>query len=80
MAGKPRDENTFELDMPFSEALTRFIGTSPQEMRANVEKSKKKKPPGTKKKTRAAPGSKLKAKNVVSLKERKTSYRRRGLA
>jgi len=64
------------LDMPFGEALERFIGAVPREMHANIAKSKKKKPPGGK---RRAPGGKAQTKNVISLKDRKTSLRRRGL-
>ena len=76
MMGRPPKEE-FGLNMPFEEAMERFIGVDPKEMQANIAKSKKKKPPGEKK---AAPGSKVKAKNVISLKDRKTSLRRRGLA
>jgi hypothetical protein len=74
MTARPPKE-ILGLDMPFGEALERFIGVDPKEMHANVAKSKKKKPPGGKK---AAPGVKVKAKNVISLKERKTALRRRG--
>jgi len=37
-----------KLDMPFSEALERYIGTKPAELAANVAKAKKKRPPGEK--------------------------------
>jgi hypothetical protein len=49
-------------------------------MHTNIERSKSKKPPGGKKKKRAPPGKKAKPQNVISLKDRKTSLRRRGLA
>lgn len=80
MNGKPRDENKFTLDMPFGEALERFIAVKPSELEANVAASKKKKPPRAKVKKRKAPGGKKKSPNVISLKDRKTSLRRRGLA
>ncbi len=75
MMGRPPKEE-FGLDMRFGDALERFIGADPKEMHANIAKSKKKKPPGGKKKP---PGGTVKAKNVISLKDRKTSLRRRGL-
>ena len=74
MTARPPKE-VLGLNMPFGEALERFIGVDPKEMHANIKKSKKKKPPGGKK---PPPGSKEKAKNVISLKERKTALRRRG--
>jgi hypothetical protein len=74
MIGRPPKEE-FGLDMPFGEAMERFIGVDPKEMHANIAKSKKKKPPGGKK---PPPGSKEKAQNVISLKDRKTALRRRG--
>jgi hypothetical protein len=57
--------------------MAAFIAVDPKEMHANIAKSKKKKPPGGKK---AKPGGKVKAKNVISLRDRKASFRRRGLA
>lgn len=52
----------FTLDMPFEEALSRFIQTKTKEVETNIEKAKKKKPPGEK------PGGKRKdSSNVVSL-------------
>lgn len=78
MARKPMGEG-MGLDMPFGDALERFIAVKPSEMEANIARSKKKKPPGGKKKKRAPPGKK--AKNVISLRERRiTLARRRGLA
>jgi len=75
MSARPPKE-TLALDMPFDEALERFIGVDPKEMHANIARSKKKKPPGGKKK-RKPPGAK--SKNVISLRERHMSLRRRGL-
>ena len=82
MNGKVRDENKFDLDMPFGEAMERFIGTSMKQTRDNIERSKKKKPPAAKRKKRkTASGKKAaEAKNVVSMRERRMSFRRRGLA
>jgi len=37
------------LEMPFAEALERYVGTKPAEMHANIKRAKKKKPPGGKK-------------------------------
>jgi len=73
MTARPPKE-VLGLDMPFGEAMERFIGVDPKEMHANIAKSKKKKPPGGKK---PPPGSKEKAKNVISLKARKTALSRR---
>lgn len=78
MTARPPKEQ-FGLEMPFHEAMERFISVNPREMEANIAKSKKKKPPGGKKKKRAPPGKK-KETNVISLRERHMSLRRRGLA
>jgi hypothetical protein len=43
-----------KLEMPFAEALERFVGVEPGEMLANIKRAKKKKPPGGKK---ATPGN-----------------------
>jgi hypothetical protein len=82
MSGKVRDENKFDLDMSFGEAMERFIGTSVKETRDNIERSKKKKPPAAKRKKRkTASGKKVvKAENVISMRERRMSFRRRGPA
>lgn len=82
MNGKVRDENKFDLDMPFSEAMERFIGTSAKETRDNIERSKKKKPPAAKRKKRKATSGNKKtvSQNVISMRERRMSFRRRGLA
>ena len=80
MTARPPKEPMLGLDMPYGEALERYIGVDPKELHANIARSKKKKPPGGKKKKRAPPGKKVKAGNVVSLRERHMSLRRRGLA
>lgn len=66
-------EPPFGLDMPFDEALKRFISTDPREVDANISKSKKKKPPGTK-----PGGKKVDQKNVVSLRGRRMRKRNDG--
>jgi len=83
MGRNVRDENKFDLDMPFNEAMERFISTSVKETRDNIERSKKKKPPAAKRKKRkTASGKKAKRRpqNVISMRERRMSFRRRGLA
>ena len=77
MPRKPMGEE-FGLKMPFGEAMERFVGVDPKEMHANITRSKKKKPPGGRKKKRTPPGKR--GKNIISLKDRKASLRRRGLA
>lgn len=63
-----------KLDMPFAEALERFIGTDPRQMHDNIAKAKKAKPPGGKK---AKPSGDDVAQNVVSLRtKRKPSIRK----
>jgi hypothetical protein len=70
-------EDKLYLDMPFGEALERFVGVNPAEMHANIKRAKKKKSPGGKK---APPSNAVeKAANVVSLgarRERKRNYGR----
>jgi hypothetical protein len=78
MTARPPKE-ILTLDMPFGEALERFMGVDPKEMHANIAKSKKKKPPGGKKKKSSPPGKKLKPENVISMREGHMSLRRRGL-
>jgi hypothetical protein len=56
-------DEKMRLDMPFSEALERYAGTNPAEMRANITRSKKKKPLGGRK--RKPPSDVVQ--NVVSL-------------
>ena len=48
MTGRKYDDK-MNLDMPFAEALERFVGVDPKEMHANIAKAKKAKPPGGKK-------------------------------
>jgi hypothetical protein len=78
MTARP-PKHVLGLEMPFGEAMERFIGVKPKELEANIAKDKKKKPPGAKRK-RKPPGGKAKAHNVISLKDRKTALRRRGHA
>ena len=49
MAKRSPYEPKMKLDMPFSEALERFIGTDPKEMHRNILRAKKKKSLGGKK-------------------------------
>lgn len=84
MNGKVRDENKFDLDMPFGEAMERFIGTSVKETRDNIDRAKKKKPPAAKRKKRKSTGGKKAEaavpQNVISMRDKRMSLRRRGLA
>jgi hypothetical protein len=77
MTARPPKDVFFGLDMPFGEAMERYVGVNPKELDANISKTKKKKPPGGKK---AKPGGKVKSGNVILLKDRKTALRRRGIA
>jgi dsDNA-specific endonuclease/ATPase MutS2 len=43
------------LDMPFDEALERFAGTDPEEVRANIAKSKAAKPEAERKRSTPKP-------------------------
>jgi hypothetical protein len=61
------------LDMPFDEALRRFIGADPAEVEANIRRAKKKKPPGRKKKIPS--DGKVDQTNVVSLRHRRMAKR-----
>ena len=58
------------LDMPFTEAVTRFAGVNPSEMEANIARSKQKKPPGGKKR-KPSGGRVVKSQNVISLRDRR---------
>jgi hypothetical protein len=64
----------FGLDMPFDEAMKRFIGADPKEVEENIKRYKKKKPPSNAKK--ALPGGSQK--NVVSLRSRRMAKRNNG--
>lgn len=66
----------FGLDMPFDEALKRFIGADPKEVETNIKISKKKKPPGRKKKIPS--GDKNESQSVVSLRNRRIRKRNYG--
>jgi hypothetical protein len=70
---KKRYDDKLHLDMPFGEALERFVGTKPAEMHANIRKAKKKKPPGGKKHKPSgdAVGG---AQNVVRLRDRRKAH------
>jgi hypothetical protein len=63
-------DDKMKLDLPFGEALERFIGVDPKEMQANIKKAKKKRPPGGKKPSKGQVAAK--AENVVSLRDTKT--------
>jgi hypothetical protein len=65
----------FGLDMPFDEALKRFIGTDPKEVEESIGKAKKKKPPGSKRKP---PGGSDQSESVVSLRSRRMRKRNTG--
>jgi len=69
-------EPPFGLDMPFDEALKRFIGVDPDEVEASIKRAKKKKPPGGKKK--APSDGDVKSQNVVSLRDRRIRKRNHG--
>jgi hypothetical protein len=53
MAGKYEDK--MSLDMPFYEALERFIGTDPAEVVANIAKSKAAKPEAERRRSTSKP-------------------------
>jgi len=65
----------FGLDMPFDEALKRFIGTDPKEVETNIKRGKQKKPPGSKKKLS---GGSNQPDTVVSLRVRRVRKRNTG--
>ena len=71
----PKKQNPkMALGMDFDEALERYIGTKPDQVAGNIERSKKKKPPRAKKK-RTRGGSPA-SQNVVALRDarRKRQY------
>lgn len=45
MTGRKYEDKLW-IDMPFDEALERFAEVDPEEMRENIRKAGKKKPPG----------------------------------
>jgi hypothetical protein len=63
----------FGLNMPFDEALRRFVATDPAELEANVKRSKKKKPSGRKKKVPS--DGKIDQTNIVSLRHERMAKR-----
>lgn len=67
----------FGLDMPFDEALKRFIGTDRKEVEESIGRAKKKKPPGSK--TRKPSGGSDQSENVTSLRSRRIRKRNTGL-
>jgi hypothetical protein len=70
-------EPPFGLDMPFDEALKRFIGTDPEEVETNVKKAKQKSPPGSKSKRKPSGGNDQ-SESVVSLRSRRVRKRNTG--
>jgi hypothetical protein len=42
-------DDKMKLDMPFAEALERYVGTKPAEMHANIKRAKKKETVGRQK-------------------------------
>ena len=78
-AGKEKStapEPALGLDMPFDEALKRFIGTDAKEVDESIGRAKKKKPPGS---TSKPSGGSNKSKSVVSLRSRRIRKRNTGL-
>jgi hypothetical protein len=77
---KKYDDKLF-IDMPFGEALERYAGVRPGEMHANIEKSKKKKPPSgnaAKRRGKQPPGGhdhEIKTSSVVVLGDVRTRKR-----
>jgi hypothetical protein len=69
-------EPPFGLDMPFDEAMKRFIGTDLKEVEASIGKAKKKKPPGSKKPKPS--GGNDQSDTVVSLRNRRIRKRNTG--
>lgn len=59
------------LDMPFDEAMHRFIQTDPKQVEASIARSKKKKPGGKK----APPGTLGKTQSVILLRDRRMKKR-----
>jgi hypothetical protein len=84
MTGKGKKlEPQLGLDMPFDEAMNRFMQTDPREVEANIARSKQNKPPGSKKKKKKTTGSKKAAaladgQIVVSLRDRRMRKRNYG--
>ena len=70
-------EPPFGLDLPFDEALKRFIGTDPKEVETNIKRARQKKPPGSKSKRKPSGGSDQ-TDSVVSLRSRRVRKRNTG--
>jgi hypothetical protein len=70
-------DDKMKLDMPFGEALDRFMRVDPKEMHANIKRAKKKRPPGGKKPPKGPPVA-AEAENVVSLRDRRARKRNYG--
>ena len=68
-------EPQFGLDMPFDEALGRFIQTDAKEVEESIRRSRKKKPPGGKPKPSSGNDQ---ADTVVSLRGRRMRKRNTG--
>jgi hypothetical protein len=68
---KKYDEKLF-IDLPFGEALERYIGVKPAELQANLDKLKKrKKAPGGRGVPTPSGGQDLKSQKVVRLRDRR---------
>ena len=65
---KRRYDDKMHLDMPFAEAMERFVRTDPKEMHANIAKAKQKKPPGGKHKPPGKTGVRS-TENLLSLRD-----------
>ena len=73
MPKKRTYDEKLHIGMPFDEALERFVGVKPDELHANIAKSKKKRPPGGKK--RKPSDSLVDTQNVVRLRHRRNQNR-----
>lgn len=75
MAKSKQKDTTFRLDMDPDEFLERAIRTKPSEVEKLIERGKKKKPPGTKRK---ASGGTSQSESVVDLRRRRMRKRDTG--
>lgn len=71
-----RYDDKLHLEVPFGDALERFVRVDPKEMHANIKRAKKKKPPGGKKPKPS--GGSAQGENIVSLRDRRTRKRNYG--
>jgi hypothetical protein len=76
MAKTRKKDSTFRLDMDPDEFLERAIRTKPEEVEKLINRGKKKKPPGSKRKPS---GGTIQSENVVSLRRRRMRKRDTGL-